>query len=54
MSRDNNMTDIELAVCLGWDAFRILIGQKPKRFTAEQVIEAIKTTVLHRNEKGTE
>lgn len=35
------MSARETAVCMGMDALRICIGQKPKTFTVEQVLRWI-------------
>lgn len=28
----------EMAICMGWDAFRICIGMKPVNFSTEEVM----------------
>lgn len=35
--KDHSQTAV-FSVCMGWDAFRLCVGLKPRRFTALEVI----------------
>lgn len=39
------MSDVEMSVCLGMDAFRILTGRPTRNFTPEQVATALRISI---------
>lgn len=48
----DDMSDKEMAVCLGMDALRILLGLPTHNFTASQVIEALQLCAGAQPSKG--